>query len=70
MIGNDKIRPEHRERRAFVYARQSSQTQLLHNRTSTERQFDLAGRAVELGWPNERVEVIADDLGRRPVHSY
>ena len=64
MIGNDKIRPEHRERRAFVYARQSSQTQLLHNRTSTERQFDLAGRAVELGWPNERVEVIADDLGR------
>jgi DNA invertase Pin-like site-specific DNA recombinase len=64
MIGNEKIRPEHRERRAFVYARQSSPTQLLHNRTSTERQFDLQGRAVELGWPSERVELIADDLGR------
>jgi DNA invertase Pin-like site-specific DNA recombinase len=64
MIGNDKIRPEHRERQAFVYARQSSQAQVLHNRTSTERQFDLRGRAVELGWPSERVEMIADDLGR------
>jgi DNA invertase Pin-like site-specific DNA recombinase len=64
MNGADKIRPEHRERRAFVYARQSSAAQLLHHRTSTERQFDLANRAVELGWPSNRVEVIADDLGR------
>jgi len=63
-MGNDKIRPDHRERRAYVYARQSSQAQLLHNRTSTERQFDLRGRAIELGWSSERVEVIADDLGR------
>ncbi len=63
-MGNDKIRTDHRERRAYVYARQSSQAQLLHNRTSTERQFDLRGHAIELGWPSERVEVIADDLGR------
>ena len=64
MNGTDKIRPEHRERRAFVYARQSSAAQLLHHRTSTERQFELAHRAVDLGWPSNHVEVIADDLGR------
>jgi len=59
MMGSDKIRPDHRERRAYVYARQSSQAQLLHNRTSTERQLDLRTRAIELGWPSERVELIA-----------
>ncbi len=64
MNGADKIRLEHRERRALVYARQSSAAQLVHHRTSTERQFDLANRAEELGWPSSRVEVIADDLGR------
>lgn len=64
MNGTDKIRPEHRERWAFVYARQSSAAQLVRHHTSTERQFDLAKRAVELGWSSSRVEVIADDLGR------
>ncbi len=64
MNGVDKIRPEHRERHAFVYARQSSAVQLIRHRTSTERQFDLTKRAEELGWPSTRVELIADDLGR------
>jgi DNA invertase Pin-like site-specific DNA recombinase len=64
MNGTDKIRPEHRERCAFVYARQSSAAQLVRHHTSTERQFDLAKHAVELGWSSSRVEVIADDLGR------
>jgi DNA invertase Pin-like site-specific DNA recombinase len=63
MIGTEKIRSEHRERLAFVYARQSTAAQAIHNRTSTERQFALAELAVELGWERGAVE-IADDLGR------
>jgi hypothetical protein len=46
-----KVLVEHRERSAFVYARQSSAAQVLHNRTSTERQFELVDRAGELVLP-------------------
>jgi DNA invertase Pin-like site-specific DNA recombinase len=63
MIGIEKIRPEHRERLAFVYARQSTVAQAIHNKTSSERQFALADLATELGWSKSAVEVV-DDLGR------
>jgi DNA invertase Pin-like site-specific DNA recombinase len=60
----NKIQPEHRARRAFVYARQSTPAQVVQHRTSTERQLDLATRARELGWPESNIEIVADDLGR------
>jgi DNA invertase Pin-like site-specific DNA recombinase len=63
MTGIDKIGPEHRERRAFVYARQSTPAQVSQHRTSTERQLGLADRAAELGWSTDQVEVIDEDLG-------
>jgi DNA invertase Pin-like site-specific DNA recombinase len=63
MIGLEKIRPEHRERVAFVYARQSTPAQIVHHRTSTERQLGLAQVAVKLGWTKANVSVV-DDLGR------
>ena len=63
MTGTDKIGPEHRERRAFVYARQSTPAQVSQNRSSTERQLGLAGRAAELGWGSEQIVVVDDDLG-------
>src|SRR5262245_66041300 len=63
MIGIEKIRPEHRDRLAFVYARQSTVSQAMHNTTSSERQFALADLAIELGWSKTAVQV-ADDLGR------
>ena len=58
-----KITPAHRQRGAFVYIRQSTPTQVEHNRESTERQYALADRAVELGWPREQVTVVDEDLG-------
>lgn len=64
MIGSDKIRPAHRERLAFVYARQSTPAQVVQHRSSTERQLGLAEHAVELGWPRGQVVVVDDDLGR------
>jgi DNA invertase Pin-like site-specific DNA recombinase len=57
-----KITSEHLGRRAYVYIRQSTADQLLHNHESRRRQYGLADRARTLGWST--VEVIDDDLGR------
>jgi DNA invertase Pin-like site-specific DNA recombinase len=57
-----KITAEHLAHSAFVYIRQSTPDQLLHNQESRRRQYGLADRARQLGWA--RVEVIDDDLGR------
>ena len=57
-----KITAEHLSRSAFVYVRQSTADQLVHNQESARRQYGLADRARQLGWT--AVEVIDDDLGR------
>jgi DNA invertase Pin-like site-specific DNA recombinase len=59
-----KILATHLERRAVVYLRQSTLKQVHENRESTSRQYALRDRAVALGWPGERVEVIDEDLGQ------
>jgi DNA invertase Pin-like site-specific DNA recombinase len=58
-----KIRPVHLERAAVVYVRQSTPGQIERNTESTDRQYALVERAVELGWPRRAVEVIDEDLG-------
>ena len=57
-----KITADHLARGAFVYVRQSTADQLVHNQESLRRQYGLAGRAKQLGWAT--VEVVDDDLGR------
>ena len=57
-----KITADHLARGAFVYIRQSTPDQLVHNQESRRRQYGLADRAKQLGWAT--VEVIDDDLGR------
>src|SRR6202011_3577185 len=57
-----KITTEHLARSAYVYIRQSTADQLVHNHESRRRQYGLADRARALGW--SAVEVIDDDLGR------
>ena len=37
---------------------------MLQNTTSTARQYDLVQRALDLGWPRERVFVIDQDQGQ------
>ena len=59
-----RIEPTQLRRRAFIYVRQSSPTQVERNRESTQRQYALVDRAYGLGWSPERVEVIDEDLGR------
>ena len=58
-----KITAEQLSRCAIVYVRQSRPTQVEHNRESTARQYDLAKRAVKLGWRRDQVKVIDEDLG-------
>ncbi len=57
-----KITPDHLARGAYVYVRQSTAGQLMHNHESRRRQYGLADRARRLGWND--VVVIDDDLGR------
>ena len=61
---NAKIRTEHIERWAYVYVRQSDPAQVLEHQESTRRQYELKQRARQLGWPDERIVVIDDDLGQ------
>ncbi len=63
MSESTKITTDHLRRCAVVYVRQSSSTQVENNRESTARQYHLAERAVELGWPREQVKILDEDLG-------
>src|SRR5689334_5582397 len=58
-----KITASHRVRLCLVYVRQSTLAQTRANTESLERQYELAGRAVALGWDRERVRVVDAGLG-------
>jgi DNA invertase Pin-like site-specific DNA recombinase len=59
-----KVQSWHLDRWAIVYVRQSSVQQVLENRESTERQYALVDRAIDCGWPRDRVLVIDEDQGK------
>jgi DNA invertase Pin-like site-specific DNA recombinase len=63
MTDSSKVQLTHTQRAAFVYIRQSTPGQVEHNRESTARQYALADRACQLGWPKEQVVIIDEDLG-------
>ncbi len=58
-----KIGPQHLERQAIVYPRQSTPRQVRENFRSTERQYGLAEEAVKLGWQPAQILTIDGDLG-------
>ncbi len=63
-MSQGKLKPVHPQRKAYVYVRQSSMTQMIEHAESKKRQYALVERAVALGWPREAVEVIDEDQGR------
>jgi DNA invertase Pin-like site-specific DNA recombinase len=63
MTDTAKIKPTHIQRAAIVYVRQSTTSQVEQHRESTARQYALAERARQLGWTNEQVILIDEDLG-------
>lgn len=62
MSDNSKVQTTHLQRWAYVYIRQSTAAQVAVNRESTERQYRLSERALQLGWPRERIKTIDEDL--------
>ena len=58
-----KIRPDHLDRRAFVYVRQSTFLQVREHTASTARQYDLVQRACDLGWTRAAITVVDQDQG-------
>ena len=61
---SSKVTEEHLARKAYIYVRQSSYVQVLHNRESQILQYNLHRRAVELGWDSKNVLTIDEDLGK------
>lgn len=63
-LSQQKIQPEHLDALAIVYVRQSTLGQLQKHQESTRLQYALVDYAQSLGWPQERILVIDDDLGK------
>ncbi|WP_321418060.1 recombinase family protein [uncultured Desulfobacter sp.] len=64
MMNNQKIKPDHLQRTAYIYIRQSTAAQVEFNRESTERQYKLKDRAVDLGWTERQIRIIDQDLAQ------
>ncbi|MFH1740620.1 MAG: recombinase family protein [bacterium] len=59
-----KVTAEHLARKAYLYIRQSSLKQVWENTESTKRQYGLRQRALTLGWSDDQIVVIDNDLGK------
>jgi DNA invertase Pin-like site-specific DNA recombinase len=60
---SELIKPDHLNRKAVVYIRQSSPHQVVSNQESLRLQYALRQRAHELGWHEADIDVIDADLG-------
>jgi len=58
-----QVAAHHLRRLACLYVRQSTLQQVFENIESTSRQYALRERALALGWAEERILVIDQDLG-------
>ncbi len=60
---NPKIAEHHRSKPAYIYVRQSTLAQVRHHQESTERQYALREKALELGWSEAAIRTLDRDLG-------
>lgn len=58
---SEKIKPQHLDRKAILYVRQSSAYQVAHNEESRRLQYAMEQRLRNLGW--KEIEIVDDDLG-------
>jgi len=59
-----KIQGNHIDRLAVVYVRQSTMQQVERHQESTRLQYDLSNLATSMGWSNQKVLIIDEDLGQ------
>lgn len=60
----DKVHSLHLDRLAIVYVRQSTMQQVVRHQESTKLQYGLVDVARRLGWAQDRVLTLDDDLGQ------
>ncbi len=63
MNTSELITAQHLTLKAMIYIRQSTLHQTLSNQESLKLQYALKQRALELGWPENHIEIIDMDLG-------
>lgn len=66
---NSTISEQHLSKTAYVYVRQSTLAQVRHHQESTERQYALREKALELGWSKPAVQILDQDLGKSGTQS-
>jgi len=63
MNRSELVTPQHLQKKALIYIRQSTPHQQISNQESLRLQYALQERAQSLGWHAEDVEIIDADLG-------
>src|SRR5437588_8225242 len=63
MSTSELVTPQHLQKKAVIYIRQSTPHQQISNQESLRLQYALQERAQRLGWHPKDVEVIDADLG-------
>jgi len=64
MNTSELVQPQHLDRKAMIYVRQSSPNQVITNKESQRMQYALRERATSFGWHEQDTHVIDADLGR------
>ena len=64
MSTSQLVTHNHLSRKAIIYIRQSSPSQMITNQESLRLQYALKERAMELGWAENNIQVIDHDLGK------
>src|SRR5712691_11626548 len=70
MPNSDLITPQHLARKAIIDIRQSTPHQVVNHQESLRLQYALGERARQLGWPDEAIDIIDDDLGLTAATAY
>jgi DNA invertase Pin-like site-specific DNA recombinase len=68
-VNHPKIRPQHLDRDALIYVRQSTPIQVREHTASAARQYDLTRCADQFGWPKQHIKVIDQDQGHSGASS-
>jgi DNA invertase Pin-like site-specific DNA recombinase len=66
---NPKISEQQQSKPAYIYVRQSTLAQVRHHQESTERQYALRKKALELGWSETSTRILDRDLGVSGAHT-
>lgn len=63
-MGSELVKPDHLDRKAVIYVRQTTTHQVMTNQESLKLHYGLSQRARDLGWREVDIDVIDRDLGQ------